>query len=138
MIVLGGGPLVPPDHPAFDYRGYVTEETKADLCARALFVCQPSLNESFSLTTMESWLAGRPVLVHADCAVTRGHVRRSKGGLWFRTYEEFAAAVDWLSANLRLANRLGANGREYVLHNYTWPAVLTRFKAMMRCWQLAD
>jgi hypothetical protein len=96
---------------------------------------QPSLNESFSFTIMEAWLAGRPVLVHADCPVTRGHVRRSSGGLWFRTYEEFAAAVDWLLANERLADRLGANGHQYVLHNYTWPAIITRFEMMIRHWQ---
>ncbi len=135
LVILGSGPLTPPGHAAFDYRGFVTEDEKAAACAGALALCQPSFNESFSFTIMEAWLAGRPVLVHADCPVTRGHVRRSLGGLWFRNYEEFAAVVSWLLSNARLADRLGANGRQYVLHNYTWPAIIRRFEVMIRHWK---
>ncbi len=135
LIVMGGGPLEPPSHPAFEYRGFVSEERKARACASALALCQPSLNESFSLTIMESWLAGRPVLVHEDCAVTRGHVRRSKGGLWFRTYEEFAEAINWLQSNPEKAARMGENGKRYVLSNYTWERVLDRFERLVRCWR---
>ncbi len=134
LIILGEGPLKPPNHPAFDYRGFVSEEEKARICASALALCQPSLNESFSLTIMESWLAGRPVLVHEDCAVTRGHVQRSKGGLWFRTYEEFAEAVNWLRSNPEKAARMGENGRRYVLSNYTWERVLDRFERLILEW----
>ncbi len=135
LIVMGGGPLEPPSHPAFEYRGFLSEEEKARACASALALCQPSLNESFSLTIMESWLAGRPVLVHEDCAVTRGHVRRSKGGLWFRTYEEFAGAIQWLQSNPEKAARMGENGKRYVLSNYTWERVLDRFERLVQCWR---
>jgi glycosyltransferase involved in cell wall biosynthesis len=135
LVVVGRGPFEPPDHPAFDYRGFVSEEEKAEHCASALALCQPSLNESFSLTVMESWLSGRPVLVHEDCDVTRGHVQRGKGGLWFKNYEEFAAAVNWLRANPNLAARMGRNGREYVQGNYTWAAVVDRFERIIAAWR---
>lgn len=135
LVVLGDGPLKPPRHPAFEYRGFVPEQEKAAVYASALALCQPSLNESFSLTIMESWLAGRPVLVHGDCAVTRGHVMRSKGGLWFHTYEEFAGAVDWFLSHEELAARMGRNGQQYVLSNYTWDAVITRFERLIRQWR---
>ncbi|MCI0574714.1 MAG: glycosyltransferase family 4 protein [Chloroflexi bacterium] len=135
LVVMGRGPLEPPKHPAFDYRGFAGDEEKATVCAGALALCQPSLNESFSLTIMESWLAGRPVLVHETCAVTREHVRRSKGGLWFYTFEEFAAAVTWLHSKPALAAQMGANGRHYVQSNYTWPAVVDRFARILAAWQ---
>ncbi len=135
LVVIGDGPIRPPNHQAFSYLGFVSEEQKAALCHQALALCQPSLRESFSLTIMESWLAGRPVLVHEDCPVTRGHVQRSKGGLWFRTYEEFAEALDWLMAHPDLAARMGENGRRYVLANYTWEAVLNRFETLIRRWK---
>ena len=138
LVVLGSGPLKPPTHLAFDYRGFVSEQEKAKACVAALALCQPSLNESFSITIMESWLAGRPVVVYEDCAVTRGHVRRSRGGLWFRTYEEFREAIEWLKANRRLANRMGHNGREYVRRNYTWEAVANRFERIVTGWQEAE
>jgi glycosyltransferase involved in cell wall biosynthesis len=138
LVVLGGGPVEPPDHPAFEYRGFVSEEEKALACASALALCQPSLNESFSISLMESWLAARPVLVHGECAVTRGHVERSRGGLWFHTYEEFVGAVEWLQANPTLASRMGENGQRYVSSNYSWKAVVDRFERLILHWQGED
>ncbi|MDW8064562.1 MAG: glycosyltransferase family 4 protein [Anaerolineae bacterium] len=135
LVVIGGGPVRPPQHPAFVYLGFVPEEEKAALHRSALALCQPSLQESFSLAIMESWLAGRPVLVHEDCPVTRGHVQRSKGGLWFRTYEEFAGAINWFLEHPDLAARMGENGRRYVLANYTWGSVLDRFERIVRAWR---
>lgn len=135
LVVMGKGPLEPPQHPAFDYRGFVSDEEKAVTCANALALCQPSLNESFSLVIMESWLAGRPVLVPEACDVTREHVRRSKGGLWFSSAEEFSAAVDWLAGHPDLATQMGQNGRSYVLQNYTWTAVAERFERIFGRWQ---
>jgi glycosyltransferase involved in cell wall biosynthesis len=134
LVVYGGGPFVPPAHPAFDYCGYVADAAKTSAYASALALCQPSLNESFSLTVMESWLAGRPALVHADCAVTRGHVERSHGGLWFRTYDEFVGAIEWLGEHPDLAARMGRNGRRYVEENYTWDAVADRFERILSQW----
>jgi glycosyltransferase involved in cell wall biosynthesis len=81
---------------------------------------------------MESWLAGRPVLVSEACAVTREHVRRSKGGLWFDGYEEFARVVSWLLANPALAGRMGRNGQQYVRQNYSWRAVVDRFARILK------
>jgi glycosyltransferase involved in cell wall biosynthesis len=135
LIVLGQGPLKPPRHQGFEYRGFVTEADKACAYSSALALCQPSVNESFSLTIMESWLAARPVLVHSQCMVTQGHVQRSKGGLWFRTYEEFVGALEWLRSHPDQASRLGQNGKEYVLSNYSWDAILGRFERMARRWR---
>jgi glycosyltransferase involved in cell wall biosynthesis len=135
LVIIGTGPVKPPKHPAFVDLGLVSEEEKAALYRAALALCQPSLRESFSLTIMESWLAERPVLVHEDCPVTSGQVRRSRGGLWFRTYEEFAEAVDWLLTHPDLATRMGENGKRYVLSNYTWEAVLNHFEALIQQWR---
>ncbi len=135
LVIAGDGPVRPPADRAFVYLGFVSEEEKASLYANALVLCQPSLRESFSLTVMESWLAGRPVLVHEDCPVTRGHVQRSKGGVWFRTYEEFEGALDWILAHPDLAARMGEKGRRYVLANYTWEVILNRFEALIHQWK---
>jgi glycosyltransferase involved in cell wall biosynthesis len=135
LVVIGEGPIKPPRHPAFVYLGFVPERKKAALCRGALALCQPSLRESFSIAIMEAWLAGRPVLVHEDCPVTKGHVQRSKGGLWFRTYEDFAGALDWLQAHPELAARMGENGRRYVLCNYTWDVILDRFEKILQDWK---
>lgn len=131
LVITGRGGLKPPDHAAFDLRGFVSEDERRALTAAALALCQPSLNESFSIVMMESWLAGRPVLVHEKCAVTRGHVQRSNGGLTFATYEQFRDAVTWLLAHPEEADSMGRNGRVYVQQNYTWPTILDRFAAIL-------
>jgi len=134
LITAGSGSFSLPKSKAFEHRGFVSEVEKAHLYAGALALCQPSVNESFSLTMMESWLAGRPSLVHANCAVTRGHVTRGRAGLWFETYGEFRGALEWLQHNSEFAKRMGRNGCEYVKRNYTWPIVADRFLAKLLEW----
>ena len=127
LVLLGGGPLaVPPEDPVFVAAGILDEQGKMDACAGALALCQPSVNESFSRVIMESWLNEVPVLVHADCAVTVGHCRRSGGGLWFRDFPEFSEAVDLLAGDPELRRRLGAAGRRYVLAECSWDSVCER------------
>ena len=41
-------------------------------------------------------LSETPALVHGDCDVTRDHVRRSNGGLYYTDFDEFTGALDWL------------------------------------------
>jgi glycosyltransferase involved in cell wall biosynthesis len=130
LVLLGRGPLeVPAGDPAFLRLGVVDEQGKMDACAGALALVQPSVNESFSRVIMESWLNEVPVLVHAGCAVTVGHCRRSGGGLWFREYLDFAAAADLLADDPELRRRLGAAGRRYVLAECSWDTVCARIVA---------
>ena len=127
LVLLGTGPLaIPPEDPAFVAAGTLDEQGKMDACAGALALCQPSVNESFSRVIMESWLNEVPVLVHADCAVTVGHCRRSGAGLWFRDFFEFSAAVDLLAGDPDLRRSLGAAGRRYVLAECSWDTVCAR------------
>ena len=135
LVVIGNGGLTPPDHPAIDYRGIVSDAEKAALLVGALVICQPSLNESFSIVIMEGWLAGRPTLVHADCPVTVGHITRSNGGLSFATYAEYVAAVNWLLEHGELANQMGTNGSDYVNKNYRWPIIINRFNKTVTEWK---
>ena len=107
--------------------GFVSPQDKADAIAAANVLCQPSKNESFSLVIMEAWLAGTPVLVHADCAVTADHCRRSNGGLYFSDYAEFAGCLDFFSNQLDIARRMGQLGRQYVRANFDWDKVIRRF-----------
>ena len=128
LVLLGRGPLaIPPDEPAFVAAGVPDEQGKMDACAGALALCQPSVNESFSRVIMEAWINEVPVLVHAGCAVTVGHCRRSGGGLWFRDYLEFSEAADLLADDPELCRRLGAAGRRYVLSECSWDTVCARF-----------
>lgn len=139
LVVAGPGErhTHPRDAGAVLDLGFAAEGEKRDALAGSLALCQPSLLESFSLTCMESWVAGRPVLVHADCAVTREHCLTGGGGLFFRTYPEFAACLDLLRRDRALADRLGAAGRRYVQENFAWPRVLDRYLEALEGWAAA-
>lgn len=112
--------------------GFLSEGEKMDALSGAILLCQPSMNESFSIVIMESWLAGKPVLVHGDCEVTREHVKESGGGLYFKNYYEFAEILRYLSDNKGQREALGRKGKEYVLDKYSWPAVIRRFDNAMK------
>jgi glycosyltransferase involved in cell wall biosynthesis len=133
LVLIGGGELPVAVSAAEGIRdlGFVPVQDKYDAYGAATVLCQPSLRESFSLVLMEAWVAGAPVLVHGDCAVTREHCVRSNGGLYFTGYAEFEACLDLLLERPALRATLGANGRRYVLENYRWDIVVDRYRAIL-------
>ncbi len=126
-LVLVGSEGVPiPHHPDIIYLGMLPEEDMPHAFASALVLCQPSLNESFSIVIMESWLQKRPVLVHEHCTVTRNHVQDSGGGATFHDYARFRDALNHLVHNPADAATLGQKGYTYVAHQYAWDVVTER------------
>jgi glycosyltransferase involved in cell wall biosynthesis len=134
LVLIGPGTLPLPGRAAPDILdlGFVPAQEKADACAAALALCQPSRLESFSIVMMEAWLAGTPVLVHGRCAVTREHCLVSGGGLFFEDYFEFAGALDVLLDRPDVGVGLGANGRAYVQARYTWDRVTENYLDVLR------
>jgi glycosyltransferase involved in cell wall biosynthesis len=129
LVLAGDGPVTaPPGTPGVRDLGYLDAAAKRAAYAAATVVCQPSVNESFSIVLMESWLAGTPVLVNARCAVTTHHVFQAGGGLAFEDFYEFSEALDLLLDDAERRRRLGAQGRAYVEAMYSWPAVTARLR----------
>lgn len=133
LVTMGSGreSLPPRGEAVVHDLGFVPDAEKLDGLAAPVALVQLSVNESFSYVVMEAWLAGVPVIVHADCEVTREHCERSGGGLWVRSAEGFAEALDRLRADPELRRRMGAAGREYVLANYSWDRVLGRLESAL-------
>jgi glycosyltransferase involved in cell wall biosynthesis len=133
LVCIGGGEgWTPPGmEPDMLDLGYVPLQDKYDAYAAATVFCQPSVNESFSIVIMESWLAGTPVLVHGRCLVTRDHVQQANGGLYFTGYEEFAACLDFFFDNPETAAQLARQGRRYVLANFQWPLIVAKYRQLI-------
>jgi glycosyltransferase involved in cell wall biosynthesis len=109
--------------------GVLSTEQRNNALAAALAYVQPSLMESYSRTLMESWLAGRPVLVRKGSTVVEWHCSRSGGGLVFGGARELARHVEGLLSEPARADEMGERGREYVMDNYQWPHVLDLIEA---------
>ena len=112
--------------------GFVSEEEKQRLIKHAVFLCQPSMNESFSIVLMEAWMVGTPVVVHGSCPVTRHHVVASGGGLYFVSDEDFQGVVGRLVTEPSLCKEMATAGLTYVAEQYNWSVVLDRFDAVMK------
>ena len=127
LVLAGKGELPIPDHPDIVRLGMIVDAQElADMYAACTALCQLSLNESFSIVIMEAWQQGRPVIVHADCAVTRDHVERSGGGYACRDITSFSEAIDQLLQSPELATTLGERGRTYVQTNYNWDVLVDK------------
>lgn len=130
LVLIGGGEIQIPadvrDH-VIDL-GFVDRQDKYDAIAASEFLCQPSKNESFSLVIMESWLCGRPVLVHEKCAVTANFARESEGGLYFNDYFEFEGCTDFFLSKKDTAAQMGRNGCAYVKKNFDWDIIVDKYK----------
>jgi glycosyltransferase involved in cell wall biosynthesis len=112
--------------------GFVSDQERDNAFAAATAYVQPSRMESFSLTVMEAWLAGTPVIALAQSEVVSWHCERSRGGLTFSGPAELAERLRNVVAHPEEAVRMAAAGRQYVLDNYTWPVVLDRMEASLR------
>ena len=138
LVLMGAGSVPIPTHPHIIGVGYQPHNQKADAFAAASALCQPSINESFSIVLMESWQQSVPVLVNEYCDVTRQHVLNSNGGLLFASYEEFAATVDLLVDNDALRLTLGRNGKNYVKTQFSWDSTLERFENALCTWTQSE
>ncbi len=129
LVLIGGGSLeIPADiRGAVHDLGFVDAQDKYDACAAAELLCQPSKNESFSLVIMESWLCGRPVLVHDACAVTKNFAQESNGGLYFADYFEFEGCVDYILHHPETARIMGENGGAYVREHFDWGVITGKY-----------
>jgi glycosyltransferase involved in cell wall biosynthesis len=106
---------------------YLSDQDKHDAFAAATLFLQPSAVESFSIVLMEAWLQGVAALVNGECEVTRQHVLRSGGGLFYHGYHEFEAELDYVLARPALRRDMGRRGQAYVRENFRWEDVVSRF-----------
>jgi glycosyltransferase involved in cell wall biosynthesis len=128
LIFAGRADIAMPSHPDVVYTGFVSEAEKARLLAECTLVMMPSAYESLSIICLEAWANSRATLVNGDSDVLRAQSLRSGGGLYYRSYDEFAAALDVLLRDTTLRTRLGIQGYRFVAEHYSWPAVEARLE----------
>ena len=129
LVLIGGGTIDIQKNIRDDVMdlGFVDIQDKYDAYAAAELLCQPSFYESFSIVIMESWLAGRPVIVNGKCLVTRNFASQSNGGLWFENYPEFEETVNYIMEHRDIAEQMGINGRNFVLERFAWDVITDKY-----------
>ena len=84
----------------------------------------PSRTDAFGISFLEAWAAGRPV-IGANVGATPEVIRKDIDGLLveFDNYKDIANKVIKLLKNKRLRKKMGNQGRERVMRNYTWDII---------------
>ncbi|MFO7537683.1 MAG: glycosyltransferase family 4 protein [Chloroflexota bacterium] len=132
LVLMGKSQLtLPPDSDIVPV-GFVSNQDKFDALSAATLFVLPSLFESLSIVILEAWLAGTAVVVNSRCDVTRRQCQRSQGGLYYSSYNEFAAVLTRLLADERLRRQLGQNGRLFVQQHYTSDHILLHYQTLLQ------
>jgi hypothetical protein len=80
---------------------------------------------------LEAWGLGRPVLANGRCDVLRGQTIRSRAGLYYDDFPEFAEALFTLTSNRPLHQAFGENGRRFYERHYAWPVIQRKYEDML-------
>lgn len=121
LVLAGAGHVVVPNNivdSVIDV-GFLDEQEKHDAMAGAVAFCHPSVNESFGIVLLESWLARTPAIVHEKSPALKYQCLKSNAGMWFKTYPDFEEELLLLLTRPELRAALGNSGREYVLMEYS-------------------
>lgn len=127
LYLMGSLNMDLPRHPAIKYAGYLSEDQKFAMYTAADVTVVPSRFESLSIVALEAMACGRPILVNGACEVLRDHCLDSNGGLAYESFDEFGEMLATLFKDRQMSDEIGANGKRYVLDNYTWDKVLARY-----------
>jgi glycosyltransferase involved in cell wall biosynthesis len=127
LIVAGPEIQKVPNHSDILYVGILSEIDKFEAINSAELIIIPSKYESLSILALESWILKKPILVNQKSEVLLGQIRRSGGGLSYNDYPSFCQNAITLLSDPLLNKKLGEQGYEYVMKNYSWDAIENKY-----------
>jgi glycosyltransferase involved in cell wall biosynthesis len=131
-LLLAGTSILPiPQHPRIRHLGFISDRDKFDAIAASEALMMPSRYESLSMVALEAWGLGRPVLANGRCDVLRGQTIRSRAGLYYENFAEFAEALFTITSNRPLNRAFGENGRRFYERHYAWPVIQRKYEDML-------
>jgi len=131
LLLVGRSQMEIPKRHDIIALGFLSEEDKFAAISHAKCLIMPSPFESLSIVIMESWLCNKPVLVNGRCAVLKGQCRRSNGGLWYESYDEFEACLNFILSNEELSQKMAESGRRFRIDNYDWSKIKSKYIDLM-------
>jgi len=135
LLLAGPGKVRTFRSPDIADLGYLDEEGKYGALAACSLLCNPSLNESFSIVLLEAWANGRPVLAAGGCPPTRELCSASGGGLWFDSFADFTATIDYLLSRHEESRAMGERGRRFTEDRYSSDVVQERYLLLLEAWR---
>ncbi len=131
LLLMGKEMIDVPKDPDIISLGFVSEEDKFDAIKGSEFLIMPSPFESLSIVVLEAMSLKRPVLVNGNCDVLKYHCIKSNGGLYYTNQNEFFECTRFLLNNKEKGLKMGENGYNYVMDNYSWGSIMNRFTDLL-------
>ena len=111
--------------------GSLDDQAKFTALKQAQAFVLPSHQEAFSVAVLESLSVGTPVIISKQTNFPE--VTKSNSGLIVNLdAENFALAMNQLASHPNYAKKLGRNGRQLVLKNYTWKKVAKQMLSLYK------
>jgi len=124
--------FVVPDHPQIHSAGFIAEDRKAKLIAKAACLVNPSPLESLSMVVIEALALKVPVLLNRESEVLADYEKTQKSVYGYDTEQGF---VDALGRILQAPwdgpeqMQILAQGRQWAVNKFSWDRVLSAYKA---------
>ena len=131
LVLMGMKMMRVPEPDYVRLAGVLPDRERMVAYEAAEVALAPDSDDLLATSVLESLAVGTPVLASARNAAALDHCRRSNGGLFYSTREEFIEALKLLMGDARLRQRLGESGRRYIKQHYRWDAVLGRFERLI-------
>ena len=132
LVLMGKKLMDIPEIEGLKYVGFVSEAEKLSAFKGALLSVQPSPVESLSITTLESFSQGTPVLVNKRSDVLCEHIDISGGGLAYENVDEFIRHFYTIYDKRKIRKEMGVKGYDYVRTYYSWDAVMSILQRQIR------
>ena len=126
LVLTGKEVMKVPDSDDIISLGFVSDEEKYSVLKYCDALVLPSHFESLSIVVLEAFRLRKPVLVSGQCAVLRGHCRKSNAGLYFTNAIDFEECLHLLENEPALREGMGKNGEKYVNANYRWDVIMNK------------
>jgi len=111
------------------FTGFVSEEEKNNYLYHSKALIIPSKFESLSMVTLEAMQMRKPVIANAECDVLVDHIKESKAGYAYDSYQHFTEILnEILTMPEEKLALLGKNGKAYVDKYYNWNSILQKFE----------
>ncbi len=131
LVLMGVKMMKIPDEPYLRQAGVLPDRERMVAYEAADVTIAPGADDPLALSVLESFAVGTPVLACARNQAAVEHCRRSGGGLYYRSRDEFVEALKTLMTRSKLREQLGESGRQYIRQYYRWDAVLGRFERLV-------
>jgi glycosyltransferase involved in cell wall biosynthesis len=132
LVLMGVKLMKVPEAPYIRMAGVASDRERMIAYEAAEVTLAPDPDDILAQSVMESLAVGTPVLATARNEAAVEHCRRANAGLFYATREEFVESLQLLMSDPQLRERLGENGRQYVLQHHRWDVVMARFERLIK------